>query len=78
MADSTKHSLCWDCGKSTRSGCCWAENFEPVDGWTVERTENSYRVLDCPEFERDSYDFGLFRNESDYLKLLEKRRRKWK
>lgn len=55
--DST---LCWRCAKSVNNGCSWSARFEPVQGWTVvqtkiacaDHTADSYRVIDCPEFER--------------------------
>lgn len=78
MAEAIRHSLCWDCANSTTKGCAWAENFAPVEGWTAEKTEASYLVTACPELRRDSYGFGLYRHEEDLLRLIERRRRKWK
>ena len=53
-------TLCWRCIKSANNGCSWSERFEPVEGWTAvptkikfcDYTDDSYRVIDCPEFER--------------------------
>ena len=56
-----KFSLCWDCANSTNNGCAWAERFEPVDGWEAEANKNGFRVLNCPEFIRDSYEYGTRR-----------------
>ena len=78
MADSTKHTLCWDCSNATEKRCTWAAHFQPVEGWEANKTETSWFVVSCPQFRRDSYGFGLYRRQEDYLKLLENRRRKWK
>ena len=60
-----KATLCWDCKKSTNSGCSWSENFIPVKGWEVEKSVgmhyDSFCVLACPEFVRDSFDGGTQR-----------------
>jgi hypothetical protein len=58
-------SKCWDCAKYN-SGCSWAENFTPIEGWVATPTKNaygieSYTVYDCPEFVRDAYNSGLRR-----------------
>ena len=53
-------TLCWRCAKAINNGCSWSERFEPVQGWTAVPTKinceyymaDSYRVIDCPEFER--------------------------
>ncbi|MGN0585855.1 MAG: hypothetical protein ACI4JF_01100 [Oscillospiraceae bacterium] len=57
MADT----LCRSCSRAYPGNGCWADNFNPVPGWTaVERTMInmgkpivSYRVVDCPMFEKD-------------------------
>ena len=61
-------SLCWDC-KNAVSGCCWAKENKPVDGWKAKfiKAQNSkpydtYLVINCPEFVRDAYDGGTRRN----------------
>jgi hypothetical protein len=66
------HTLCWDCAKCI-GGCSWSKEFKPVDGWDAvptivkiapgghnrkPRITNSFKVLSCPEFERDSYNHG--------------------
>ena len=58
-----KHTLCWDCANSTNSGCSWSDKFIPVKGWTAVRNEekDSYQVMKCPLFERNSFDYGLKR-----------------
>lgn len=46
--------------KSVSMGCSWSQGFTPVYGWTAVPTKitcadhkaDSYRVIDCPEFER--------------------------
>lgn len=54
-------TLCWKCKKAT-GFCSWSDNFTPVDGWTAIPTliknahsnyMKSYKVIECPEFERD-------------------------
>lgn len=48
-------TLCWSCKKVTRSGCSWAKNHTPVEGWNAKKTKKakieSYRVIECPEYE---------------------------
>lgn len=52
-------TLCWKC-KNACGGCSWSKNLTPVEGWKAERVYNnvysqdtvSYRVRECPEFER--------------------------
>lgn len=68
-----RHTLCWDCAKATTGDCNWSqhEDFAPVDGWKAIPTRinvkqkktyvNSFYVIDCPEFERDSKSGGLVR-----------------
>lgn len=65
-------SICWDCHKAT-GGCRWSEDHKPVKGWTakpIQRdiyggTYKSYVVLECPEFERDAWRYGLVRYKAD-------------
>ena len=67
-------SLCWNC-KNCFGGCSWAERFEPVEGWSAERTTieyfntktPSFLVRDCPLFavddgEREYIDSDGFQN----------------
>ena len=64
-------SLCWDCANATRPDVCpWVEDFTPVDGWDAEPTichehaeqpYESYRVRNCPLFERDAIRGGVKR-----------------
>ena len=57
---SRPETLCWRCAKSVNNGCSWSASFKPVNGWTAvptkitfaDHTADSYRVIDCPEFER--------------------------
>ena len=62
MAD--EYALCWDCANAT-GGCSWSDNLRPVKGWEAKRTHkkefDSWLVINCPKFERDAYDFGLYR-----------------
>ena len=56
-----KHTLCWKCQKAC-GGCSWSKDFTPVENWnavptkikaygTGDGTIDSYRVIECPEFE---------------------------
>lgn len=62
-----KQSKCWDCANSTNGGCDWSYDLTPVDGWIAEYNaeKESYCVIDCPEFVRDSYEYGLKRIEKE-------------
>lgn len=61
------HTLCWDCANAC-GGCSWSDHWlhRPVEGWDAIRTDlkakdgviESYIVVECPEFERDAYQFG--------------------
>lgn len=55
------NSLCWKCGRAT-GFCPWSREFEPVQGWTANKTIvrqsadvefESYEVIKCPLFEPD-------------------------
>ena len=61
-------SLCWDCALATQPWKCeWADRFEPVPGWEAEKCYcgqkgygyESYDVIACPKFKRNSYAGGL-------------------
>jgi hypothetical protein len=63
-----EQSLCWDCALATQPWKCeWADRFEPVPGWEAEECYcgqngsgyESYNVIACPKFKRDSYAGGL-------------------
>lgn len=63
-----EQSLCWDCSLATQPWKCeWADRFEPVPGWEAEKCYcgkkgdgyESYNVIACPKFKRDSYAGGL-------------------
>lgn len=51
---------CWTCTKAC-GGCSWSRNFIPVPGWKAEPTHipsngdfaDSYRIIECPEYEPD-------------------------
>lgn len=49
-------SLCWRCKRAT-GFCSWSREFEPVKGWTAEKTitgtMESYEVKQCPLFEKN-------------------------
>lgn len=63
-------SICWDCENATNANSCsWTESFEPVRGWSAKNTligragaqTESYCVLECPKFKRNSYNYGIDR-----------------
>ena len=64
------HTLCWDCKNSTTYGCDWAREFIPVKGWEATETKNGYLITNCPEFVRDSWEFGAYRTEEEYKKAI--------
>ena len=56
-----KSTLCWGCEKAGGK-CSWSKSFTPVDGWDAIPTKiqtrdnpngyiDSFRVIECPEFE---------------------------
>ena len=51
-------TICWDCRNARGNGCSWFLSYTPVDGWEAEETsiygEKTYRVIKCPEFEKDA------------------------
>ena len=61
-----KTTLCWTCGNAVGGGCSWSENLTPVRGWEAVREMESYTVLRCPEYQRDSFGDGLYRDGNDY------------
>lgn len=58
-------TICWDCAKAT-GGCSWSDELKPVDGWTAAPCQasqrfkpyDSYVVIRCPMFDRDSLNGG--------------------
>ena len=52
-------TLCWTC-QNACGGCSWSKSFTPVEGWKAKPTqiktvyndvfEESYRVIECPEY----------------------------
>lgn len=65
-----RQTLCWDCSKAATGECAWSQrdDFGPVNGWKAIPTEinvsqkdiaiRSYIVIECPDFDRDSREFG--------------------
>lgn len=55
-----KDTLCWDC-QNACGKCSWSKDLTPVDGWNAKPTkikshgayDDSYLVIECPEFIRD-------------------------
>lgn len=64
-ATHKRETLCWKCQKAVL-GCSWARNYKPIPGWEAEKTKirnnpyvpeiwiESYCVIKCPEYEKDS------------------------
>lgn len=57
--DYTKEEYqpCWTC-RNACGGCSWSREFQPVEGWTAEKTSipsngeyaESYKIIHCPEY----------------------------
>lgn len=44
---------CWNC--KNFSTCNWSYG-KPIEGWEAIKTRESYKIINCPQFEVDSYD----------------------
>lgn len=57
--------LCWDCARAV-GGCDWSREHIPIPGWeatpAVRNGDSSYVITGCPEFVRDAYGCGSYRN----------------
>ena len=62
---------CWECAKAT-GFCSWSQEFKPIKNWNAVKTKHvnnngvpleTYLIIDCPEFVRDSTNIGLERLE---------------
>lgn len=71
-SESRDPSLCWDCANATRPwNCQWVRSGKPVNGWIARKTivnkkwhpAESYHVLTCPKFVRDSQLGGMENDE---------------
>lgn len=59
-------TLCWDCAWSNGSGDCpWVDHQTPVEGWEAIPNHvaghygfDSFSVVKCPSFKRDSHNAG--------------------
>lgn len=70
FGDNKTPTICWDCAKAV-NGCAWSKHGIPVKGWNAERHDirnsktdawtESYSVIECPEFVRDSWGNGAKR-----------------
>ena len=69
MSEAT---LCWTCSKFNFR-CSWSQDFTPVAGWKAEENKNGYLVQECPEYDRDSYNNGLWR-ERDLVENFKKKK----
>ena len=67
MTSKKDEQLCWSCANAC-CGCSWSRWYEPVDGWTAEKTvivqagyrTESYKVTACPEYESDRRTYKQF------------------
>ena len=57
-----KSTLCWNCQNAYYEKCSWFTDFTPVENWEavktkvkhdLDRFDESYCVLKCPNFKRD-------------------------
>ena len=56
-----KDTICWDCANACGK-CNWTKDFTPVEGWEFIPGKNDSKIVTyCPEFVRDSYEFGQVR-----------------
>ena len=87
----THRTLCWSCrnavpkmvnGKYIR-GCSWSTKFEPVKGWTAEKSIKNPKsanrietwcVLECPEYKADRPEDVAFNHGCDeaYVEIAER------
>ena len=67
-----KSTLCWSCAKAC-GGCSWSDgSFTPVEGWKAEPTKlislgkemDSFLVLACPLYERDTDQYKYYQGEA--------------
>lgn len=42
-------TLCWTC-QNACCGCSWSKSFTPVEGWEAKPSEDSFFVINCPQF----------------------------
>ena len=56
---NSTETLCWECRNAHGNGCDWFKRHLPVRGWVAERNDiddedigGSFRVFECPEFEK--------------------------
>ena len=75
MTERKKSTLCWDCANYD-DGCSWSRDFTPVKGWNAYKTKgncyDSYCVVECPEFVRDSVNYGLQRQGESRAQAMAK------
>ena len=46
--------LCWSCSKTCGgSDCPWANKLKPVEGWKAEPSIVTYRIIECPLYEKE-------------------------
>ena len=47
--------LCWSCSKACGgSDCSWANKLQPVEGWEAEPSIVTYRIIECPLYEKET------------------------
>lgn len=71
----TQKTLCWDCSNAT-GGCKWSAEEKRVDGWKIKRENEGITVVECPEFDRDAWGSGLYRDGNEYARIVANRSKK--
>lgn len=61
------NTICWDCANAL-GDCPWSVSFTPVDGWDAiyNAANDSYCVLDCPEFRKEDRKEERKKPKADY------------
>ena len=70
-----QRALCWDCANAT-GGCAWSEKHEPIQGQIVRHENEGVTVIECPEFDRNSWGGGLYRDGDNYRRIMANRQKK--
>ena len=55
MSDIRNETLCFSCANACNHGCSWSDEFIPVEGWTAVPNKDSFQVISCPEYKKDTY-----------------------
>lgn len=69
------YALCWSCGNAT-GGCSWSDGLEPVRGSESIEERGGRTVIRCPEYKRDSFGDGIYRDGNEYYRIISRRAEK--